>query len=101
MNRGLSLFFNRVPRWFRFAEVKNGRGNGLTIQPLLERLEDRIVLSTTVGLASPSDSEPSAREQYLLELVNRMRLNPADELGLLLNAHDPNVDNALAYFHVN
>jgi Ca2+-binding RTX toxin-like protein len=50
---------------------------------------------------------PNAREQELLELINRMRMNPADELGILTNSlnpigsADPDVDSALKYFNVN
>ncbi|HEV3344206.1 MAG TPA: DUF4214 domain-containing protein [Pirellulales bacterium] len=41
------------------------------------------------------------REEYLLELINQMRTDPADELALLLNSNDPSVINALSYFQVN
>jgi len=58
-------------------------------RPCLEQLEDRLTPS-----AGP-------RAEYLLELVNRMRTNPAAELGLLLHSGDANVNNALAYFHVD
>jgi hypothetical protein len=46
---------------------------------------------------------PSAggREEYLLELVNRMRGNPAAELPLLLNSGDADVQSALAFLHVD
>ncbi|MBX9678136.1 MAG: hypothetical protein K2X38_05175 [Gemmataceae bacterium] len=54
-----------------------------------ESLEDR--LTPAVG----------AREQYMLELINRMRENPAAELPLLLNSGDPDVASALSYFGVN
>ena len=37
----------------------------------------------------------------MLELVNRMRANPAAELPILLNSNDPNVTSALSYFNVN
>jgi hypothetical protein len=52
-------------------------------------LEDRTVLS-----AGP-------REEFALELLNRMRANPAAELPLLLNSNDPAVNSALHYFAVN
>src|SRR5262245_65555178 len=55
----------------------------------IEQLEDRVTPSA--GL----------REQYMLELVNRMRENPAAELPLLLNSTDPNVISSLNYFNVN
>ncbi|HWB14452.1 MAG TPA: DUF4214 domain-containing protein [Pirellulales bacterium] len=41
------------------------------------------------------------REEYLLELINQMRTDPADELPLLLNSTDPNVIDALNYFQVD
>ncbi len=40
-------------------------------------------------------ANPSAREQELLELIDRMRLNPAAELDILLNSTDPNIQAAL------
>jgi uncharacterized protein YkwD len=46
-------------------------------------------------------ANPTAREQELLELVNRMRMAPAAELDLLLNSFDPNIRAALTYFNVN
>ena len=52
--------------------------------------------------------DPSPNEQYLMELLNRMRMNPAAELGLLTTSlgnparsSDPNVDSALRYFHTS
>src|SRR5262245_6347924 len=58
-------------------------------RPRLEALEDRTL--PAAGL----------REQFMLELINRMRTNPAAELPLLLNSNDPAVQNALAFFNVN
>jgi hypothetical protein len=55
----------------------------------VEALEDRRTPSAGV------------REQFLLELVNRVRENPAAELPLLLNSTDPGVQLALSYFKVN
>ncbi|HVX15362.1 MAG TPA: DUF4214 domain-containing protein [Pirellulales bacterium] len=55
----------------------------------LETLEVRAMLTAGV------------QEEYLLELMNRMRSDPADELPLLLNSTDPNVIEALSYFQVN
>ncbi len=52
--------------------------------------------------------DPSPNEQYLMELLNRMRMNPAAELGLLTSSlgnparsSDPDVDSALRYFHTS
>jgi hypothetical protein len=57
--------------------------------PRLESLEDRTLLDAGV------------QEEYALELLNRMRTNPQAELALLLNSNDPDVNNALAFFHVD
>jgi len=46
-------------------------------------------------------SKPSAAEQYMLELVNRMRQNPQNELDLLLSNADSEVGQALEYFKVD
>src|SRR5690349_18117273 len=48
----------------------------------LQGLEDRTVLS------------PTAPQQYLLEVTDRMRANPAAELGILLS--DPAVQQQMA-----
>jgi uncharacterized protein YkwD len=58
----------------------------------LERLEIRILLSA---------SDPSGDEQQTLELINRMRQNPAAELPLLENSTDPAVQEAFKFFNVN
>lgn len=42
-------------------------------------------------------ASPTAREQELLELINRMRIAPAAELDLLLNSSDPDIKIALDY----
>ena len=60
-----------------------------TVRIGVELLEDRITPSA------------GAREQYMLELINRMRENPAAELPILLNSGDASVDSALEYFNVN
>ena len=46
-----------------------------------------------------SGNEPTAQEQYMLELINRMRMNPSGELNLLKQNSD--VQSALQYFKVN
>jgi len=55
----------------------------------LESLEDRTLLTAGV------------REEFMLELVNRMRTDPAGELSRLLNSNDPNVASALNFFNVD
>ncbi len=52
--------------------------------------------------------DPSADEQYLLELLNRFRQHPAEELGLLTSSlgnparsTNADVDAALRYFHTS
>lgn len=63
-----------------------------------ESLESRVMLAFS----------PTANEQYMLELLNRMRENPAAELGFLTSSlsgearsADPDVDDALDFFNVS
>jgi uncharacterized protein YkwD len=46
-------------------------------------------------------AQPTAQEQQMLELINRMRQAPAAELNLLINSGDADVNNALSFFAVN
>ena len=46
-------------------------------------------------------AQPSAQEQYLLELINRFRTNPAAEYDLLVNSEDSDVNRAIAFFGVD
>src|SRR5690348_15163165 len=46
-------------------------------------------------------SGPTAREQQMLELINRLRLHPAAELPLILQSKDADVQSALSFFHVD
>jgi uncharacterized protein YkwD len=46
-------------------------------------------------------ANPTAQEQELLELINRMRLHPQAELQILLDSSDPAIKQALSDFHVN
>jgi Ca2+-binding RTX toxin-like protein len=57
----------------------------------LESLECRTLLAVN----------PSGREQEMLELTNRMRMNPQAELNLLINSGDADVNSAVSYFKVN
>jgi uncharacterized protein YkwD len=57
--------------------------------PRVEALEDRTLLDAGV------------QEEYALELLNRMRTNPAAELPLLLNSNNSQVQFALSFFNVN
>jgi uncharacterized protein YkwD len=59
----------------------------------LEPLEKRAMLSAAAG--------PSPREQQMLELINRLRARPAEELPLILNSKDPDIRTALSFFNVN
>jgi FG-GAP-like repeat/Cysteine-rich secretory protein family len=45
--------------------------------------------------------QPTAREQQMLELINRMRQAPSAELNLLINSGDSDVASALSFFNVN
>src|SRR6185503_227385 len=44
---------------------------------------------------------PTPREQQMLELINRFRTHPQDELPLLLESDDPDIQNALRFFNVD
>ena len=44
---------------------------------------------------------PTAQEQEMLELLNRMRQNPADSFTRLVNSGDPDVNRALNFFNVD
>jgi uncharacterized protein YkwD len=46
-------------------------------------------------------ANPTAREQELLELINRMRMAPSAELALLLASSDQGIKDALTYFKVD
>jgi hypothetical protein len=46
-------------------------------------------------------SQPTAKEQELLELMNRMRLHPEAELQILLDKPDGDVQYGLDYYQVN
>jgi Domain of unknown function (DUF4114)/Cysteine-rich secretory protein family len=54
-----------------------------------------------VNLPTKTMSQPTAEEQELLELMNRMRLRPAEELQILLDTSDGDVQYALEYYGVN
>ncbi|HEX3358812.1 MAG TPA: CAP domain-containing protein [Tepidisphaeraceae bacterium] len=56
-----------------------------------ESLENRLLMTFN----------PSGREQEMLQLVNRMRTNPAAELNLLTQSNNADVNNAINFFHVN
>ena len=52
--------------------------------------------------------DPSPNEQYMLELLNRMRENPAAELGIMTSSltgearsNDPDINAALDFFNVS
>ncbi|NEP14710.1 MAG: hypothetical protein F6K14_31850 [Symploca sp. SIO2C1] len=46
-------------------------------------------------------AQPTAQEQYMLELTNRMRINPLDELDILINSSDADVNGAINFFDVD
>ncbi|MGD1909836.1 MAG: DUF4114 domain-containing protein [Rivularia sp. (in: cyanobacteria)] len=46
-------------------------------------------------------ANPNALEQYMLELINRMRINPAAEYDILVNSTNPDIQSALSFFPVN
>ncbi|MGK7900839.1 MAG: Calx-beta domain-containing protein [Hormoscilla sp.] len=44
---------------------------------------------------------PTSQQQEMLELLNRMRMNPAGELNRLVNSGDADVNRALNFFNVD
>ena len=69
-------------------------GSALTLEPL----EPRALLAF----------DPTPNEQYMLEILNRMRMNPAAELGLMTTSlatparsANSDVDSALRFFNVS
>ena len=44
---------------------------------------------------------PTPAEQELLDLTNRMRTDPADELNLLIHSNNADVNSAISFFKVN
>jgi hypothetical protein len=57
----------------------------------LESLEPRVLFAF----------DPSAREQEMLELLNRMRTDPAGEYARLTQSTDPHVNGAIDFFDVD
>jgi hypothetical protein len=67
-----------------------------------------ISLSVLLSISTASaQTEPTAREQLMLEYTNRMRLDPQPELWEMVDqldpirSPDPDIDNALQYFDVD
>src|SRR5947209_1684147 len=57
----------------------------------VENLESRLLFTLDV----------SAREQELLEMLNRMRTNPQGEYAILTQTKNTDVQDALKFFNVN
>ena len=51
--------------------------------------------------ARSQDIEPTDEEQYMLELINRVRMNPADEGAWLANHPDRDIQSSYDYFNVD
>ncbi|MDZ4745258.1 MAG: CAP domain-containing protein [bacterium] len=48
-----------------------------------------------------SHGDPTPQEQWMLELINRARANPAEEGVRLMDTPDPSVQSAYQYFQIN
>lgn len=46
-------------------------------------------------------ANPNAKEQYMLELINRMRINPDAEYDLLVDSTNEDIQTALSFFNVD
>jgi hypothetical protein len=64
----------------------------------IEQLEGRVLMANTY-LQPEVDASPE--EQYMLELVNRMRMEPQLEVQRLLAVHDGDVDFAISDYNVD
>jgi uncharacterized protein YkwD len=71
-----------------------------------------LVVVACLGVARPCSADPTAVEQYWLELINQARRDPVGELERLVNfsspttfaspaSDDPNVAAALAFYHTS
>ena len=80
-------------------------GEELTAETLVElKAEDdtaTILLDGEMLQVEQSTSNVTGIEQEMLELINRMRMNPAAELKLLVNSSNPDVNRAISFFNVN
>lgn len=77
-----------------------------SFQPRTTLLLLASLLTTAAGLsAAPTSAfpqpQPSNREQYLLELINAARANPAAEGRMLANVTDSEILRYYSYYHVN
>ena len=83
----------------RIARFRAGRrrSSGPRRHLAMEQLETRALMASFYQ--GPIDASP--QEQYMLELVNRMRMNPQAELPLLLNSGDGGVQSSINYFGVD
>jgi hypothetical protein len=77
--------------------IRRSRGFAAGV-PMLEACEARVLLAFN----------PTAQEQYMLELLNHLRADPQANLDLMTSSlgsqarsSDPDIDSALQFFHVN
>ena len=95
------MFNQRRPHRFLRTPARAARLAGLadaTGLGWLEQFEPRLVLAIN----------PSAEEQFMMELLNRFRTDPQGELNLLTNSlsgearsEDPDINSALDFFNVS
>jgi cysteine-rich secretory family protein len=60
-----------------------------------------LMLCASIGLVSAQDIEPTDEEQYMLELINRARMNPPAEGEILANHPNQNIQFAYDFFNVD
>lgn len=95
------MFQRQTPHSRRSTSLRTdrlGRFIDSAGQAQLEQFEPRLVLALN----------PTAEEQFMLELLNRFRMDPQAELGKLTNSlsgearsDDPDINSALDFFNVN
>jgi hypothetical protein len=76
--------------WLGNSRAVPARRKERRVRPRLEALEERAVPAVLTD-----------REQYMIELINQMRMDPHGEVQRILNANDPNVTSAINFFHVD
>lgn len=84
---------NPSVRFSNFAPAKFT----LTLLSVCAAFSVRATAAPTTAFPQP---QPSAQEQYLLELVNAARANPAAEGQMLANVSDPEILRYYQYYHV-
>lgn len=69
--------------------------------PASGKSDDRIMLGSSAPTELYDHGDPTNQEQYMLELVNRARANPAAEGEMLASVNDPQINSSYQYFNIS